>query len=554
MRLLVFMFLLICSSVIAFTSTDSNNTFLFMDSDSPEEYFRKLFIDYATLSGGELDGLGDMTEFGVPRYQDKMKDLSEEAQHNYYEMLKAALGKLKTFEVEMYDVQTKYNIETIKWFLENKIEGEKYRFHEAILAPLIGFEGEMYDIFLNQIVIETPQDALDFISRMYYVQKKTNQVIDIFHESINQGMLMNTSSIRAAMNTLYDLKTTAKYSKTYSKYKNQVNKMNIEPEEKKTLLDRTLTAMNEYFVPSMDKLYETLYNSLSLPNKESGVWYYPDGDEYYRYALKTNTTLDMDPEQLHEFGKIEVEKIRQRIVELRKALGRDTSIQTDESITDHLDDLFYLEFQPEYLPEIVRFYANMYSPPRIDNKTKGIFYSTTGNKEENSLYFHEVVPGHHLERTFNLRMENMPMIRHMCFFTAYIEGWALYSERLAFETMEEEKDKRELDYLQNLLLRAKRIVADTGINYKRWTRQETVNYMLEDGFSRNLVESDVNRYITWPGQACAYYVGYSKIMELRNLMKEKYGDKFNLKDFHKLILENGQMPLEILEKKFIESF
>jgi uncharacterized protein (DUF885 family) len=141
----------------------------------------------------------------------------------------------------------------------------------------------------------------------------------------------------------------------------------------------------------------------------------------------------------------------------------------------------------------------------------------------------------------------------MCFFTAYIEGWALYSERLAWETMADEKLKRELDYLQNLLLRAKRIVADTGINYKRWTRPQTVAYMLEDGFSRGLVESDVNRYITWPGQACAYYVGYTKLMELREVMEEKYGADFNLKDFHKLILENGQMPLEILEKKFMES-
>jgi len=146
------------------------------------------------------------------------------------------------------------------------------------------------------------------------------------------------------------------------------------------------------------------------------------------------------------------------------------------------------------------------------------------------------------------------MIRHMCFFTAYIEGWALYAERLAFETMEEGKLKRELDYLQNLLLRAKRIVADTGINYMRWTRSQTVDYMLEDGFDRGLVESDVNRYITWPGQACAYYVGYTKIMELRELMKEKYGEGFDLRVFHKLILENGQMPLEILGEKFMESF
>ena len=554
MKWKTFVLLVLFSTTMLFATGNEIISFYFEQTETPEAFFDKLFIEYATLSGGELDGYGDMTAFGVPHYQDKMKDLSEAAHEKYYVMLNAALEKINTFDFEAYDTQTKYNLKTIKWFLENKVEGEKYRYHEAILAPLIGFEGEMYDIFMNQIVIETIEDARDFISRMIYVQIKTDQVIDIFHESIDRGMLMNTASIIAAMNTLYDLRTPASYSKTYMRYQRQVKQLSISSQEKEKLLDEALKAMNEYFVPSMKKLHTTLQNALSLPNKESGVWSYPDGEDYYRYALKTNTTLDLDPQQLHEFGKGEVEKIRDRIAQLRAQMGTNTFIRTDESIMDHMDELFYPEFQPEYLPEIERFYANMYSPPRIDGKTKGKFFSTTGNIEENSLYFHEVVPGHHLERTYNLRMENMPMIRHMCFFTAYIEGWALYAERLAFETMEEEKLKRELDYLQNLLLRAKRIVADTGINYMKWTRSQTVDYMLEDGFDRGLVESDVNRYITWPGQACAYYVGYTKIMELRELMKEKYGEAFDLREFHQLILENGQMPLEILEEKFRESF
>jgi len=554
MKCMKLLILFLFTTTLLLSEETEYNHFSFSDTVSPDAFFERLFIDYASLSGGELDSLGDMTVFGVPHYQDKMKDLSDEAQAKYFAMLKAALKKIHTFDLDSLDTQTRYNLETVGWFLENKVEGERFSYHEAILAPLIGFEGEIYDIFLNQIVIETVEDAQDFIARMAYVEKKTNQVIAIFEESINRGMLMNTSSIRAAMNTLYDLRMGASYSKTYTGYKRQVNLLNIPSEEKKKLLDEALKGMNTYFVPSMNRLYKTLQNAISLPNRESGVWYYPEGDAYYRYALKTNTTLDLDPEALHEFGKGEVEKIRNRIVELRSLIGGNTSINTEESIMEYMDDLFYPEFQPEYLPEIEIFYANMYTPPRIDGKTKGIFYSTTGNKEENSLYFHEVVPGHHLERTYNLRLETMPMIRHMCFFTAYIEGWALYAERLAWETMKEDKLKRELDYLQNLLLRAKRIVADTGINYKRWTRQQTVDYMLEDGFSRDLIESDVNRYITWPGQACAYYVGYTKLMELRKLMEEKCGEDFDLREFHKLILENGQMPLEILEKKFLESF
>jgi uncharacterized protein (DUF885 family) len=553
MKIKLFLIVLLSVSAIIFATESATGNFLFSPTESPDLFFEQLFIEYATLSGSELDSLGDMTPFGVPHYQDKMKDLSGEAIEKYYAMLHAALEKINTFDFDAYDTQTKYNLETIKWFLENKIAGEPFMYHEAILAPLIGFEGEMYDIFLNQIVIESVEDAEDFIARMPYVQKKTDQVIAIFHESIDKGMLMNTASIRASMNTLYDLRMGASYSKTYARYKKQVNQLNLSSEEKKRLLAEGLKGMNDYFVPAMKKLHTTLQNSLSIPNAESGVWHYPNGDDYYRYALKTNTTLDLDPEALHEFGKAEVEKIRKRIAELYAILGSNTTINTDESIMDHMNDLFYDEFQPEYLPEIQVYYATMYSPPRIDGKTKGIYFSTTGTAEENSVYFHEAVPGHHLERTYNLRMENMPMIRHMCFFTAYIEGWALYSERLAWETMADEKLKRELDYLQNLLLRAKRIVADTGINYKRWTRSQTVAYMLEDGFSRGLVESDVNRYITWPGQACAYYVGYTKLMELREVMEEKYGADFNLKDFHKLILENGQMPLEILEKKFMES-
>ncbi len=551
-KIICVIFLFVSTLGIAAGKTDSQ--FSFSDCADVQDFFSGLFVDYAVYSGGELDGLGDMTPFGVPRCQDRMKDISESAVDRYYEMLKAALEKLNSFEADEYDTQTRYNLKTVEWFLRNKIEGEKYRYHESILAPLIGYEGEIYDLFLNQIVIESEKDAEDFISRLSYVPIKTNQAIETFKKSVNMGILMNTSSIKSALNTLYDLTTAPNYSKVYARFKEQTGRLDITPEAKKDLYDRALLGMKIHFVPSMNKLDKTLNDALNIPNGESGVWSYPDGDEYYLYALKTNTTLDLDPQELHEFGKIEVEKIRKRISELVGILGNDTYPNTRESIMDYMDELFYEEFQPEYLPQIIKFYADMYSPPRIDNKTKGVFYSTTGNKKENSLYFHEVVPGHHLERTYNLRMENMPMIRHMCFFTSYIEGWALYSERLAFETLREETLKRELDYLQNLLLRAKRIVADTGINYKRWTRAETVSYMLEDGFSRNLVESDVNRYITWPGQACAYYIGYAKIMELRDMMKARLGDKFDLRDFHKLILENGQMPLELLEMKFKESF
>ncbi|HRW94009.1 MAG TPA: DUF885 domain-containing protein, partial [Thermotogota bacterium] len=255
-------------------------------------------------------------------------------------------------------------------------------------------------------------------------------------------------------------------------------------------------------------------------------------------------------------GKREVQRLAKRIDELSRTLQGTYPLPSTERIEEHLPEAFDSEFLPEYMPQVKPHTANMYIAPRLDGKTKGIFYATGGVAQHDSLFFHEVVPGHHLERTSQLRRD-IPLICQLTFFTGFIEGWALYAEQLAYELMVDNKQFRELDLLQNQYLRALRLVADTGVNAFGWTPEEAYRYLTRAGISGGMAQSEVSRYLTWPGQATAYYTGYLKLLELREKMREQMGQDFSLKTFHRLVLEDGQLPLPVLEEKinaFLNAF
>jgi len=196
-----------------------------------------------------------------------------------------------------------------------------------------------------------------------------------------------------------------------------------------------------------------------------------------------------------------------------------------------------------------------YQDPSFDNVRPGIFFVNNYNVKDvdkfsmEAIAFHEGVPGHHFQFSVAQNIKNIPMIRKVIFFNAYVEGWALYCEKLASEAGFYKDKFSEIGRLQMELFRATRLVVDTGIHFKHWTREEAIDYMLKNtGMNENEVISEVERYIVWPGQACSYKIGMIKILELRDKMKERLKDNFDIKKFHDLILKNGALPLDVLEK------
>jgi uncharacterized protein (DUF885 family) len=301
----------------------------------------------------------------------------------------------------------------------------------------------------------------------------------------------------------------------------------------------------------------------------------------------------MTPEQVHELGLKEVDRIHSEMRSILDNVGL-----TGETISQRMNELrtdprFQYPSTNEGRQQCINDYQNIinevdrgitkvfdirpkvgvkvervpvfketgssgayYEPASMDGARPGVFFANLRDMKEvpkwsmRTLAYHEAIPGHHFQFGIQQELKGVPTFRKVLPFTAYVEGWALYAERLAWEEGFEKDPYSDLGRLQDELLRATRLVCDTGIHYKHWTREQAIQYMKDNtGIGELEITSEVERYIVSPGQACAYKVGQLKILELREKAKKELGSKFDIKDFHDVVLKNGAMPLQILEQQ-----
>lgn len=316
-----------------------------------------------------------------------------------------------------------------------------------------------------------------------------------------------------------------------------------------------------------------------------GIGETPGGSEYYAWRARSFTTTDMTPDQIHELGLSEVARIRAEMETVAAEAGFDSR----EAFIEHLrtDAQYYAE-TPEELLEAVSAMAKRidgfmptlfgqlprqpytvlpipdalapgnttayYEPGSLTTGQPGIYRVNTTELDQRPLWelpalgVHEAVPGHHHQIALQQELDIHPLRQHGTFFTAFVEGWGLYSERLGIEMGLYDTPAREMGRLSYEMWRATRLVVDTGMHSRGWSRQQAIDYMLDNtALTPANVEAEVNRYITWPGQALAYKIGELKIRELRTRAEEALGDAFSLRDFHDAVLENGAVPLDVLE-------
>ena len=347
-------------------------------------------------------------------------------------------------------------------------------------------------------------------------------------------------------------------------------------------------------------LIQYFEHSKSKATTDDGVWKLPNGDAYYRYQLKQMTTTDLEPEEVHQIGLSEVERITSEMQKILLAEGYAETTKTNgeiiqelnkeerflyqnndagrqevidgymailDEINNGLDNAF--DIRPKASMEVKRVpefkqegaAGAYYEQPPMDGSRGGVFYANLRDVTETvkfgmkTLAYHEGVPGHHFQIAIQGELENVPIFRKFPLFTAYTEGWALYAEQLAWELGFYENDPfGNLGRLQAEMFRAVRLVVDTGIHYKKWTREEAIEYMITNtGMTTGEVVTEIERYIVMPAQACAYKIGMMKILELREKAKSKLGNQFELKEFHNVVLKNGAVPLDVLEE-IIESY
>jgi uncharacterized protein (DUF885 family) len=344
-------------------------------------------------------------------------------------------------------------------------------------------------------------------------------------------------------------------------------------------------------IPPYRQLLTFLKDQRKRATTDDGVWKLPDGEDYYAFLLRTHTTTQMTAETIHQLGLEEVD----RLLDATRAVLRKLNISEEhpgkqlqslmwaqmfhypddeerqeriiadyqdilDEINQHLPQVFSFGSLDEIAVKRLPVYKEPDSPiayaqaPAMDGSRPGIMWVNLREPDNvytwgmRTLAYHEGLPGHVYQMAQAQKIKRLPSFRRAHSFNAYVEGWALYGERLGWE-LGLEDEMSNVGRLQALLWRAARLVVDTGIHVKRWTREEAIDYMVEKtGLPKRDVTSEVERYIVMPGQACAYYLGYLKMLSLRRKAESTLGEKFDLKDFHDVVLQHGSLPLTLLEE------
>jgi uncharacterized protein (DUF885 family) len=340
--------------------------------------------------------------------------------------------------------------------------------------------------------------------------------------------------------------------------------------------------------PALDRQIKELEAERAVATDDAGMWARPHGDEFYRWALKASTTTTMSPDEVHELGRSELERLQARmdtilkgvgyaqgsVGERMQALARDPKYKFADGDTGRAEIMAFIQDRLRWIrQQMPRAFNHVVNPNMevrrlppeeepgapgayggagsIDGKIPGRFWINLRTTDLHSKYsladltFHEAIPGHIWQGEYTHRM---PLIRQLLAFNAYSEGWALYAEQLADELGAYESDPvGRLGYLQSLAFRACRLVVDTGIHAKRWTREQGVRFFVDVNGSNPLeVASEVDRYCSWPGQACGYKVGHSEINRQRDRATAALGSRYDLKDFDDAVVLGGNVPLDVL--------
>ena len=450
--------------------------------------------------------------------------------------------------------------------------------------------------FMNSVhPIRSESEAKAFIKRTDLIKEVYGGLLNHLEKQASNGVFPPEFVYVHVINQLDEFINISNIEHPlYKQFMLKVGELDLNKDKVDYLEEEIRRSIDESVTPGFKLLRDFMASTQKNANKNHGIWSQPGGDEYYKLKIRTFTTTDYSPEKIHQMGLNEVKRISSRMREILTSLGYDENKSVGELMNelnedpdflyadtpdrkeivlkDYTDmvneairvmtDYFHTMPKSEVVVKAVPEYSEQnaaggyYQSPALDGSRPGVFYANLYDIKQTPTYsmrtlaYHEATPGHHHQIAHSLENEELTLYRRFGYYTsAFAEGWALYSEILALEAGLAENPYDELGILQSELFRANRLVVDTGMHYKRWTREEAMNYMKSvTGMSDTEVRVEIERYIVWPGQALSYKVGMIKILELRERAMKELGDKFNIKDFHSAVLDHGNPPLFIVEE------
>ncbi|WP_105264964.1 DUF885 domain-containing protein [Pseudoalteromonas sp. T1lg76] len=458
-------------------------------------------------------------------------------------------------------------------------------------GPLI----DLPNLLKDQHEIDSEQDAKDYLARLHAFSDVVKQVQEKVNADAKLGVILPKALFPNTLGYLENFTSEApgKHS-LVSSMKTKLDQLEgLSKQQVTEYVQQAEEIVRSKIYPAFASIYKDMQRLQEQAPEQVGIWAQPNGEAFYQHEITYLGDSDLSAEQIHQLGLDEVKRISERMDEILKANGysegsvnermqqlnaeprflyadsdagraellaflREEIVTINQKAPDYFSTLPPQKVEVRRIPVAVEAGSagGYYNGPSLDGSRPGVFYINLKDMAAvpsfgmKTLTYHEAVPGHHFQIALNMLQQDIGLMRQNASFNAYVEGWALYSELLAYEMGMYENDPfGDLGRLQAEVYRAARLVVDTGLHYKKWTRQQAIDYFAAaTGSPMSDVVPAIDRYIAWPGQALGYKLGMLKLVELRERAQKALGDKFDIKAFHDVILLSGARPMATVEQ------
>jgi uncharacterized protein (DUF885 family) len=524
------------------------------------------------------------TFLGDKRYNDRFTDQSSQAQQADVEQRRSFLEKFEAVDASGLSAQDELSLSLMVRNLRQEIEGAQFKPWEMPINQFGGPHTELVDL-VTLTPFDDVHDYENYLARLHRVPQAFDQIITNMQQGMRDQLMPPRYLLEKAAAQAQAIANT---SADASPFKKPVEKFpaSVSSPDHEHLRAAILQAVSHDVIPAYHKLADFLRDEYAPHGRsDPGVWSLPDGDARYRFAIRQLTTTNLTPDQIHAIGLKQLDQTEAEMLAVAHDLGYKDLASLNEHIKkersfyatsgQQLLDL-YTKYARQMEAELPKLFGTLpknkliivpmdsfrardsvpadYTPGAADGSRPGRINVNEWDPEHRLLLnleaiaYHEGVPGHHLQFSIAQELPDVPSFRRSGEYTAYTEGWALYSERLGKEIGFYQDPYSNYGRLENEMWRCIRLVVDTGVHAKHWSRDQMVEYFHRyTAMDEPNIQTEVDRYIAWPGQALAYKLGQLEILKLREEAKQKLGAKFDLRAFHDQIVGNGPLPLDVLD-------
>ncbi len=560
-------------------------------------FFDRVLIELALDNPQLLSQIGVLDGLGIRGHNARLTDGSEARELALFAKIERDLATLRRYDRERLDAQRRLSYDLLEGFLELGLEGERWRHHGYPLNQMAGIQSGLPNFMATIHRVPDRKGAEHYIARLSQFGTRLDQAQQNVERRAALGIVPPTFVVEKVLDEMRGfVAAPARENILFTTLDGHLEKLvaagSLGESERAELGARAEREIVGTVYPVYGRLIDYYEALLPQTRGNHGVWALPDGEAFYAFAVRLMTTTDLHPDEIHSIGLAEVARIGaemdailrsqglvegsigERIQQLNRDpaqlyedtdAGRAQLIADYQAIIDEIDAGLgpHFDLRPavgvkvERVPEFRQAGAPLayYQPPSLDGVRPGVFYINLRDVTEmprfgmRTLAYHEAIPGHHFQIAIAQQLKGLPLFRRMLPLPAYSEGWALYTEQLAWELGFQDAPLDNLGRLQAEMFRAVRLVVDTGLHAKRWTREQAIEYMLEHtGMGEKDVVSEIERYLVIPGQALAYKLGMLQILALRERARQELGEDFSLSEFHNVVLSNGALPLGLLER------